>query len=284
MLLLPIYSLLYYLFTSEFIPRVDASAFESVIKVCENQASAQTFFDQVKEEMYSLTPESKLTIGKRSEGHVSAYYPSELAPSDIEVDEVQALADANGISTLNTRLSKHSDTFFTLHIASSSNTLPSSYPATVTSKKLGFEVKVEAGDFSSSLKKVNEALKETVKYAANENQTKMMELYEKSFENGDIEAHKDASRYWVKDVGPVVESYIGFIESYVDPYGGRAEWEGFVAIVNKEQSKKYNALVDLAPTLVKTLPWPSGFEISTFKRPDFTALEILSFATVRTFS
>lgn len=47
-----------------------------------------------------------------------------------------------------------------------------------------------------------------------------------SFETGNMEHYKEGSRWWVRDVGPVVESYIGFVETYVDPYGARAEWEG----------------------------------------------------------
>lgn len=128
----------------------------------------------------------------------------------------------------------------------------------------GGKLTVEYGDFAEPLQKAVAALKEVTpliafsyrlcidlrpqakKYTANEHQTAMIEGYVEScvtsrmvyyelsahllfvrrFETGSIEAHKKGSTEWVKDVGPVVESYIGFIETYVDPYGGRAEWEG----------------------------------------------------------
>lgn len=49
--------------------------------------------------------------------------------------------------------------------------------------------------------------------------------------------------------------------------------------MNKELSVKYNELVDKAPDLIKTLPWGKDFEVDVFRRPDFTALEILNFTT-----
>lgn len=88
----------------------------------------------------------------------------------------------------------------------------------------------------------------------------------RSFETGSIEEHQEGSRDWVKDIGPVVESYIGFIETYTDPFGARAEWEGFTAIVNKDLSAKYEKLVDRAPELIKVLPWGESFEVDVFRR------------------
>lgn len=107
----------------------------------------------------------------------------------------------------------------------------------------------------------------------------LVSLYLHSFKTGSIPAHKKASEHWVKDVGPIVESYIGFIETYVDPYGARAEWEGFTAIVDKALSAKYEVLVNGASDLIKVLPWGKDFEVDVFRKPDFTALEIVNFAT-----
>lgn len=189
---------------TKFIPRVSEQSFEAVVKASQRSDVALPLWQELKEEIYSLSPEASLSIGKPSAGHVSAYYPSSPAPSDAQVDEVQALCDAAGISTANTRLSRVSDTELVLLVASIS-ALPSHYPKSLKSEKLGFEVRLQAGDYADALAKVDAALAQAGQYAANDNQREMLKHYAKSFETGNIEAHKEGSRSWVKDVGPVVE-------------------------------------------------------------------------------
>lgn len=59
---------------------------------------------------------------------------------------------------------------------------------------------------------------------------------------------------------------------------------GFTAIVNKQLSVKYEILVNEAQNLIKDLPWGPDFEVDVFRKPDFTALEVVTFATGGKFS
>lgn len=52
-----------------------------------------------------------------------------------------------------------------------------------------------------------------------------------------------------------------------------------MAVVNKEMTKKFGRLVDAAPVFIPRLPWGAEFEKDKFTKPDFTSLEVLSFAT-----
>lgn len=90
----------------------------------------------------------------------------------------------------------------------------------------GHTLKLIYGDHSKEMALIAEYHKKAAEYSANENQRKMQLAYAKSFEEGSLEAFKDAQRYWIRDKGPMVESNIGFVETYRDPHGVRGEWEG----------------------------------------------------------
>jgi dipeptidyl-peptidase-3 len=58
----------------------------------------------------------------------------------------------------------------------------------------------------------------------------------------------------------------------------RAEFEGFVALVDKKLSERSTNVVNNAEHFTAMLPWPKEFEKEKFFKPDFTSLKVLGFA------
>jgi dipeptidyl-peptidase-3 len=262
----------------KFIPRLDVTEFEKIVLASKNQ-TALNLFNKCKKAMYSVE-EDELELGfahKPGQKTCSSYYSENVTKEDAMF--ISKFLQEKNISGINTRVFKTQNgdkTEFEVRIASARTKENGVYPYE------GTTIRVITGDFADALKIVAQNLEKAIPFAANENQVQMHKKYVDHFLYGCITDHEDSQRWWIKDKGPVVECNIGFIESYRDPLHLRAEWEGFVAVVNKEMSAKFNSLVENAEGFIKLLPWNKStteFEKDKFHRPDFTSLEVLCFAS-----
>ncbi|KAK1150919.1 dipeptidyl peptidase 3 [Acipenser oxyrinchus oxyrinchus] len=248
----------------------------------DNPSEMEALWSSCGDRMYSLEERQK-QLGLGDKG-ITTYFSGNCGLEDAEL--AQKFLDSKNLSAYNTRLFKKVEAdgkrCYEVRLASAVKEA-AAVDGEADNKCGSFEFegatfRVLRGDYAPLMRKVAENLKKATAYAANENEKRMLEEYSRSFTLGSIDAHKEGSRYWIKDKGPIVESYIGFIESYRDPFGSRGEFEGFVAMVNKAMSARFAQLVSSAEVLLPELPWPADFEKDLFLKPDFTSLDVLTFA------
>ncbi|KAK6457779.1 dipeptidyl-peptidase [Scheffersomyces xylosifermentans] len=260
----------------KFIPKLTEEQFDKLISEGIANTKVTELYKSVREALFST--EAAL-LGWPANGHASGYYPGSIAITQEEAEDVNKALAAKGIMPENTRVEKKADKEFIVHVASAETTNKTDYyPKEVFTSDNGAQISFKFGDHSEDFVKIVDSLAEAKKHVANETQSKLLEYYIESFKTGSMNAHKKSQIEWVKDLKPEVESNIGFIETYRDPAGIRGEWEGLVAMVNHDRTAKFSALVDNATHFIADLPWDKVYEKDTFTPPDFTSLEVLTFA------
>ncbi|KAI9840627.1 MAG: hypothetical protein M1837_001396 [Sclerophora amabilis] len=269
----------------KFVPRISEAAFTALVwtvpeAVEHYQKTEGRIFASEQQQQQGL-----MHLGYIDEGHVSAYFPDSPSITKEEITLIGDFTEAMDFSLINTRLRKTSSGGdFEILIPSANMTAPAPEGGTgvtewdLEGKLKGRKLRLVYGDHSKEMAKIADALESAAQFAGNETQRQMLHEYVETFRTGSVEAFKQSQRYWIRDKGPTVETNIGFIENYRDPHGVRAEWEGWVAMVNQERTKAFSRLVAGAEAMIPKLPWPADFETDKFLSPDFTSLEVLSIA------
>lgn len=271
---------------TKIIPNLPKEAFERIVKASkayrDNSTEMQDIWNNISSALFSLDGKLK-SLGLGDKG-ITTYFSANCTKED--ADKVNAFMQHKGLESYNARCFKttvHDRTngkdvdMYEIRLASSET----SDDSNVTSSEETYEnakFKITRGDYSKLMVPVIENLKKAKVYASNQVEEDMLDKYISHFRTGSLDDHRDGSRLWIKDKGPAIETYIGFIETYRDPAGQRGEFEGFVAMVNREMSEKFATLVRKAEEFIPRLPWNKDFEKDTFLRPDFTSLDVLTFA------
>nr|CUU98717.1 dipeptidyl peptidase 3 [Hymenolepis microstoma]CUU98718.1 dipeptidyl peptidase 3 [Hymenolepis microstoma] len=265
---------------TKFVPGLSKEAFTKIVTSSASYISSnevRDIFDKVIDAIYSLHPR-RLRLAFAPDG-LTTYYSGSCTREDAEI--VQEYLKARKIEGYNTRVMKslnpNSEGKHEYRIVFAS---AEKKEEIITHPSLPANAIFKAchGDYQEIMTLLVEAIDRVKASALNETQRQMWEQYQISFRTGSIDAHKEGSKFWVSDKQPTIETYCGFIESYRDPYGVRGEFEAFVAIVDKDVSAKFSKLVSGAVNFLKLLPWPSTYEKDKFLQPDFSSMDIISFA------
>jgi dipeptidyl-peptidase III len=251
---------------------------EDLNRISSASHACTLLYGKIAEPMTATQPSS---LGYPSEVAQSSYYLGDSRMLPDEIGKVSSLLEKYQIHQENTRIEKVISGDQKVYRVCQASTKVDGC------RELEFPdsndvINVVRGDHFQPLKEICVCLDEALKYTANSRQEEILQKYQESFRSGDIEPYKESQRTWVKDLKPIIETVLGFVEPYRDPFGIRAEFEGLVAVVDMEKTKILTKLVEDSAKYIRTLPWAEGavendrkgpFETELFESPDFTSLQ-----------
>ncbi len=102
------------------------------------------------------------------------------------------------------------------------------------------------GLYSAALERVVYWLEKAREVAETAEQKAAIEKMIVFNQTGDLQDFDDYAILWVKDIQSQIDCVLGFTESYGDPLGMKASWEGIVNFKNLEASKRTQTISDNA--------------------------------------
>lgn len=261
----------------KFVPAILLEELEKISHISEKAEQLYHEFDQ------TIFLKPPYNLGFPSDVAQSMYYLSDQLINYNEVDEVSKILAGKGIHPENTRMRKKLSDDKTVFEVLQASVEEDKKTRTLFSCK-DFEVTLQRGDHAVELKKICDCLEEARKYATTSLQEQTVSKLIQSFRTGDMDTYRDSQKIWVNDRNPAVETILGFVEPYRDPYGVRAEFEGVVGIVDADETKVLIKLTQNSTKFIRRLPWANGykedenrgmgpFEKDLFNPPDFTSLQ-----------
>ncbi|KID94054.1 dipeptidyl peptidase III, partial [Metarhizium majus ARSEF 297] len=263
------------------VPHLSAEALRKMAGISPDAATA---LDKIIDPLLSNSP---FSLGFPDGNSQSNYYPGEEQITKEDIAAVAKVMEKHSIEPENTRVLKITDgtkpTFEILQASAVTSTITDH----LDGDELETTIRVKRGDHATDMSNICSALAEAVKHATSAKQASLLSEYIESFSTGSLEAYRKSQKTWVTDISPRVESILGFVEPYRDPYGVRAEWEGAICISDPDETNKLKELVDNSTKFIRMLPWAvpgendgkGPFEANRFQAPDFTIVHALAFCT-----
>ena len=238
----------------------------------------QTLVDQIAAAMTTASP---VSFGYPGDNAQSQYYPGPERLTREEIAAVTKALEVRSIEPENTRVRKVTEDGGIVFIVHQASIETGSTSFEYAMNGMRAEIRIERGDHAEPLSNVCGFLEEATRYASSDTQHDVLRDYIKSFRTGSLDVYRESQKKWVANKGPKVEDIFGFVESYHDPHGVRAEWQGLVAIVNDEETATLKKMVAQSSDFLRLLPWVAGsegndgkgpFEKEVFSAPDFTSI------------
>lgn len=181
----------------KFVPNLDMASFEKIIYASKanrtHNTTIQYLWEKCKNHIFNLTDQVRC-LGFTGQG-VTTYFSDNCNQNDaVLVTEWLKTKKYEGyIARTFKEVADNGQIVYDIKIASI-ETGPKSGITIEPETYKGATFKITRGDYSNWLALINSSLENAKKYAANEHEVNAITKYIQSFAEGDLEAHKDATR------------------------------------------------------------------------------------------